>query len=201
MANDKTIPELIEKTDAADLDELVIFDKTATETKKIKYQTLKDHAPKSHGNEAHSSAFITGSQVPSNETDPNIDTSLKGITKTEVQDHAPKSHGNEAHSSAFNLVTVEVGTGATKSLTTVADQRVVVIAKGNLTPGTTSRNVLLNYNAVQKDIVVIKQGATADVVPFCLEYTEIPGAATHDITVTTSGGTLANIVILVFKIL
>jgi len=197
---DKTITELTEKTGIIDADQLCLWDSVAGETKKIKYQNLKDHAPKSHGNEVHSSAFITGSQVPANETDPNVDATLKGVTKTEVQDHAPKSHGNEVHSSAFNLVVVEVTTGVTHSLTTVAGQKVVVIAKGNLTPGTSSRNVLLNYNAVQKDIVVIRQAAATDVIPFCLQYTETPGAATQNITVTTSGGSLANVVILVFKI-
>lgn len=59
------------------------------------------HTPKSHGNEVHTSAFITSEQVPENEEDPSVDATLKGVTKTEVRDHAPKSHGNEVHTSAF----------------------------------------------------------------------------------------------------
>ena len=56
---------------------------------------VQDHTPKAHGNEAHTSTFLTS------ETDPTVDATLKGVTKSQVQDHTPKSHGNEAHTSAF----------------------------------------------------------------------------------------------------
>ncbi len=63
---DKKITELTELMVAADLAVLPIVDIATGETKKIKYQNLKDHAPNSHGNEVHSSSFIIGSQVPAN---------------------------------------------------------------------------------------------------------------------------------------
>jgi len=53
---------------------------------------IRDHAPKSHANEAHSKTFIEGSEVPTNETDPTIDATLKGVTKSQIQDHSPKAH-------------------------------------------------------------------------------------------------------------
>lgn len=89
---DKKISELTELTTPVNNDELAIVDKDVNETKKIQYSNLKDHAPKSHGNEAHSSSFITGAEVPANETDPNVDATLKAITLTEVRDHDPKAH-------------------------------------------------------------------------------------------------------------
>jgi hypothetical protein len=61
--------------------------------------------PEQHGNEKHTSTFITGAEVPANETDPSVDASLKGITLTQVRDHAPKEHGNEAHNP--NFISVE----------------------------------------------------------------------------------------------
>jgi len=36
---------------------------------------VQDHAPKAHGNEAHTKTFIEGAEVPANETDPNVDAS------------------------------------------------------------------------------------------------------------------------------
>ena len=99
-----------------------------------------------------------------------------------------------------SLVEVEVTQGTTHSLTTTAGQRVVVIAKGDWTNSTSAQTIKLNYGGVTKDSVGVKQAATADKLPFCLMYTEIPGAGTQNITVTATAGNLANVVILVFKI-
>lgn len=57
--------------------------------------------PQSHGNDSHSSSFITAAQVPANETDPSMDATLKGVTLTQVRDHSPKEHGNDAHNPDF----------------------------------------------------------------------------------------------------
>lgn len=89
---DKKISELVELVTPVTDDELVIVDKSETETKKITAENLRDHTPKSHGNEVHTETFIEGSDVPENEADPSIDDSLKGVTISEVRDHAPQLH-------------------------------------------------------------------------------------------------------------
>jgi hypothetical protein len=99
-----------------------------------------------------------------------------------------------------SLVEVEVTQGTTHSLTTTALQRVVVIAKGDWTGSTSAQTIRLSYGGVVKDSVGVKQASSADKLPFCLMYSEIPGAGTQDVTVTATAGTLANVVILVFKI-
>lgn len=91
-------------------------------------------------------------------------------------------------------------TGTTLSITTTAGQKVVAWAKGDIIQtGTANYNVSLKYNSVTKDVVQVGQEDTAAqgwYSAFSLMYTETPGAATHDITVTTSGGTLENVVII-----
>jgi len=100
-----------------------------------------------------------------------------------------------------NPFVVETTTGTTHSLVTVAGQRVVVWAKGWLSADVNSQSVTLKYNSVTKDTITIDESDTAGgKIPFSLMYTETPGAATHNITVETTGGTLNNVVIIVFKI-
>jgi hypothetical protein len=89
----------------------------------------------------------------------------------------------------------------TYSLTTTANQRVMVWAKGDLVPGAATRTITLQYNAATKDTVVVVETSAGSTRrwPFSLMYTEVPGAATQNITVNTSGGTLANVKIMVLK--
>ncbi len=87
--------------------------------------------------------------------------------------------------------------GDTLSLTTLAGEVVTVWAKGDVIGGAVPTIIELKYNGVTKDTVDIDVGtATNTGVPFALEYTETPGALTHDITVTTDLGTLENVVII-----
>jgi hypothetical protein len=99
-------------------------------------------------------------------------------------------------------ITIETTSGVTHSLTTTAGQKVVVWAKGVFNYNNTlSFDIKLNYNGVQKDICTVNistSGATFG-YPFALMYTEIPGAGTQNITVTTSAGSLTNVVIIVMK--
>ena len=99
-----------------------------------------------------------------------------------------------------SLLEVIVATGTTYALTTVANQKVIVLVKGDWTGSASAGTVKLNYNAVQKDVVGVKQAATADKLPFYLQYSETPGAATYNITVVASVGTLANVVMIIIKI-
>ena len=99
-------------------------------------------------------------------------------------------------------VSSETTTGVTHSLTTDGSQRVIVWVKGNQQiASTTDHTILLKYNSVTKDTVVVNtQGfATGDSFPFSLMYTETPNAGTANITVTTDTGSLANVVIIVMK--
>lgn len=99
------------------------------------------------------------------------------------------------------LISIETTTGVTHSLTTVAGQKVLVFVKGDITDGTgLTRTLTTQYNAVTKDTVLSMGGGGATVNPFAMHYTEIPGAATQNITVAASAGTLSNVVIMVIKL-
>ena len=92
-------------------------------------------------------------------------------------------------SSAGDPISVETTTGVTHSLTTLAGQTVIVWAKGKQVGDT-----FLKYGGVQKDI--FDPGTSDEFGSFALMYTEVPGAATADITVT-SAGSLADVKIIV----
>lgn len=96
-------------------------------------------------------------------------------------------------------ITVASSTTGTLSVTTGATDTILVTAKGYAVISSAApftADVLLNYNSIQKDKVTV--GGDTDTldfyVPFALTYTEVPGAATHDITVTSSQ-TIASVVI------
>lgn len=97
-------------------------------------------------------------------------------------------------------LTIETTSGTSHSLTTTASQKVMVWAKGWLSTDVTNRSITLKYNGVTKDTVTITESdASGGKIPFALMYTETPGAATQNITVETSGGTLNNVVIMLLK--
>lgn len=112
-----------------------------------------------------------------------------------------KLNATGVHDRSFLPLVVETTSGTTHSLTTVAGQKVIVWAKGNVDSNTNDRVISLKYNGVTKDTTTTDGGGggTAQ-VPFALMYTETPGAATHDITVTASAGALAEVTIIVLKI-
>lgn len=102
------------------------------------------------------------------------------------------------------LPVIETTVGATHSLTTVANEKVVVWAKGVVVQanGGTPADVLLKYNGVTKDTtsVTAEAAGNSTQLAFTCMYTEVPGAGTHDITVTCSGYTLSQVSIIVLKI-
>lgn len=89
------------------------------------------------------------------------------------------------------MVTVFVSTTGTLSLTTNANQKVVVTAKCNRVHGSNTGNgsdasCYLKYNGVIKDTchygIYAGSGGNFS-MPIALQYTETPGAGTHDITI------------------
>jgi hypothetical protein len=103
------------------------------------------------------------------------------------------------------LPRIETTSGTTHSLTTVTGERVMVWAKGFVklsSGGSTQETVSLLYNAVSKDSTGfgVDNDGNEGWYPFSLMYTEIPTAGTQNITVTTSSGTLTDVVIMVQKI-
>lgn len=93
------------------------------------------------------------------------------------------------------LVQIVSGTGTTLSLTTIANQKVVVIATGyQNSAGGTIPTLELKYDGTTKHSVVNERNN----IPFTLMYSETPGAGTKNITVTTTAGTIANVVITAF---
>lgn len=111
----------------------------------------------------------------------------------------------KAYVDAFvGAVSVSSTTGTSLSVTTTSSQTLIVFAKGDMqqsfVSGETSVN--LKYNSVTKDTVNINMAAgnaQNGKVPFALMYTESPGEATHNITVTGTN-TLANVVIIAIKL-
>lgn len=97
-----------------------------------------------------------------------------------------------------DIVKVEVTSGTTHALTTVAGQRVVVLASFTPDGAAGIANVNLKYNGVTKHTMSV--GTNNDNTGMTLMYTEVPGAATQNITVDASAGTIGSCVIMVFKI-
>jgi hypothetical protein len=100
------------------------------------------------------------------------------------------------------FIDIVVG-GNTLAVTTIAGQRILVWAKGNLPSSVDNFTVTmtLQYNGVTKDTVVMKETANtgSSAYPFALMYTETPGAATHNIVVVSDGAAPDNVVIMVLK--
>ena len=125
------------------------------------------------------------------------DGTLAGDSDTEIPSEKAVKTYVDTEVAGATSISVETTTGVTHSLTTTAGQVVCVWAKGNQTSTSGVTNIYLNYNAVQKDTVVSRVSSSGDDNPFCLMYTETPGAATQDITVTIDAGTIENVVIMV----
>lgn len=147
---------------------------------------------------------------------PNASTTVKGIVEeaTQAETIAGTATGgtgarlfaNPSQLLPFlnDKITIETTSGTTHSLTTTANQRVIVFAKGNLNPGggANGGDATLAYNAVTKDTVSYgtSGGSSSTRFPFTLMYTETPGAATQNITLATSTGSVSNGLIVVIKI-
>jgi ethanolamine utilization microcompartment shell protein EutL len=130
---------------------------------------------------------------------PSLPTGTTAVTQT-AGDNSTKIATTEF---VAGLFTIETTAGVTHSLTTTAGQRVIVWVKGQLEPtGTTDNTITLAYNGVTKDTAIInlQSQAAGDTYCFAMMYTETPGAATQNITVTTSAGSLESVVIMVLKL-
>ena len=98
-------------------------------------------------------------------------------------------------------IAISTAAGTTLSLTTTAGQRVIVWAKGgaNAPLGSPGITVYLKYNNVTKDSLALcatDQAGAGSADAFALQYTETPGAGTQNITVETSAGSIADVVII-----
>lgn len=116
----------------------------------------------------------------------------------------PSQKAVKAYVDANSILTVssEFTDGATHSLTTTATQRVVVIATGQLNAASSStEDLTIKYNGVTKQTVQsdVGSGFGSNIVPFSLTYTETPGAATANIVVASSAGSVSNVKIVVLK--
>lgn len=94
-----------------------------------------------------------------------------------------------------DIIRVESTAGTTHSLTTAAGERVIVFA--SFTPDGAAGIVTVNlkYNSVVKHTMSV--GSNSDNTGMTLQYTEVPGAATANITVDSSAGTIGSCVITV----
>lgn len=128
------------------------------------------------------------------------DTSLAANSDAKI----PSQKAVKAYVDANSILTVssEFTDGDTHSLTTTANQRVVVMATGQLnTASSVAETLTIKYNGVTKQTIVsdIGGGWSNNIVPFSLTYTETPGAATANIVVASSAGSVSNVKIVVIK--
>jgi hypothetical protein len=100
------------------------------------------------------------------------------------------------------FLSVEQTTGATHSLTTVANQRVIVIGKcDGAALGGGVAGMTLSYNGVEKDRAGFQADSDNGPDALIAFYSEVPGAGTQNITIGTFGSvTLSNQKILVIKL-
>lgn len=141
---------------------------------------------------------------------PNASTTTKGIVEESTQAQIESETGTgetgarlfmnpSTWFSAFkNKFTVIETTSLPYSLTTTAGQRVIVFAKaatGTFSTGGET-DFTLSYNGVIKDTIKLRAAGASERVGFSLMYTEIPGAATANITL--SGGTDQKLIIIKF---
>lgn len=103
-----------------------------------------------------------------------------------------------------DVVKVESASSVPYSLTTVAGQRVLVIVSGRilLNAGPASDTINLQYNGVTKSSVTVGVSGTGatSYQTFCLMYSEVPGAATANIGLTTTTYAPADVDVTVIKI-
>lgn len=95
-----------------------------------------------------------------------------------------------------DIVSIESTSGTTHSLTTVAGQKVTVFAFFQWTGIGSGATLSLAYNAVTKHSMSVTGDNTWG-HSGCLSYSEVPGAATANITVSAPSG--ANCQIIVIK--
>lgn len=128
---------------------------------------------------------------------PTLPTGTTGVTQS-PGDNSTKLATTAFVAVAASPITIETSTSTPYSLTTTAGQKVIVWARGVQRTGGGQQTVTLAYNAVTKDSVLVDSDADGNVVS--LMYTETPGAATQNITLTTSGATLDSISFIIMKI-
>lgn len=128
---------------------------------------------------------------------PTLPTGTTGVTQS-LGDNSTKLATTAFVIANSGPITLETTTGVTHSLVTTAVQRVIVWAKGTVSNNGSTAGIALKYGGTQKDVIVTINTAVDQ--SFSLMYTETPGAATANITVETSYGSLTNVVIIVMKI-
>lgn len=125
------------------------------------------------------------------------DGTLAGNSDTELPSEKAVKTYVDTEVAGATSISVETTTGTTHSLTTTAGQVVCVWAKGNTDATGDTVTLTLNYNSVVKDTVLCRTSSSGHEGSFSLMYTETPGAATQNITVAASTGSLENVVIMV----
>lgn len=137
---------------------------------------------------------ISSDQI-TDETIANVDVAVNaGIEQHKIE---PSQMDNT------DLIAFESTDGVSHSLTTVAGQRVLVRVTGNVNVTNAVATVTVLDNGVSKQTV--NAGGTgaggSQRAGFAMEYTELRGAVTANITVTTSIGSIENCIITVTKLM
>ena len=120
-------------------------------------------------------SLVTSSSIVDGEIINDDISAAAAISQSKI---APTTNANT------DLIAIETSDTGTLSLTTVAGQKVVVFATVVIDGGVEATTSLL-YNGVSKD-AKLGQSASANEYEVTLMYTETPGAATADITVSST---------------
>lgn len=100
----------------------------------------------------------------------------------------------------FPLSVETVATGTTyETITTVANERLMVWANGDCLVGATFSAITLEAGGTSKDTVVCVGSAAAHRFPFSLFCTEVPGATTTTYMIRRTNGTLNNCKIMILR--
>jgi len=109
-------------------------------------------APPEHGNAAHDPDFL------SEESDPSVDATLKGVSLTTVQDHTPKAHTLASHSTKAHSELTDVGTSdhhtkytdaeAVAAVAAANKEGTTTISAGNTEITVTHNKGVLNYPVI-----------------------------------------------------
>ncbi len=98
-----------------------------------------------------------------------------------------------------DIISFENEEAVLHSLTTLANQRVIVIVTG-VSTHVAARTITVSYGGVAKQTITTGLAGGSVPNPYTMIYSEVPGAATADITVAASAGSLSDTNICVLKI-
>lgn len=118
--------------------------------------------------------------------------------KGEQGEQGPKGDKGDT-GAGLQSIGLTAGTSRTET-GNFANDVLAIMVKGDWTGSTSAQTITLTVAGASADVVGVRQAATSDKLPWCLLATYVcPNANDVVISVAASGGTLANVKIMVIK--